>query len=183
LNAGWFTEKGRRQPTVNCAKCGASLSSDAAFCSSCGAPAGAGAGTGVGTGTGTTQPAAASSLELPGIGFNVAGLLCYILWPVACIIFLLVGPYNRNKFVRFHAFQALFLGLAGILVAIALRILTSILALIPVLGWIVGALAWFVYTITLLVLVILLMYKAYNGEQYSLLVIGSLAAQQGEKTQ
>ena len=109
-------------------------------------------------------------------------MLCYILWPVACIFFLLVGPYNKNKFVRFHAFQALFLGLAGILVAIALQIMTSIFALIPILGWIVDIFAWMVFSIVILVLVILLMYKAYNGEQYGLPVIGSLAAQQSDKT-
>lgn len=108
-------------------------------------------------------------------------MLCYILWPVACILFLLVGPYNRNKFVRFHAFQAIFLGLAGILVAIGLQILTSILALIPILGWIVDVLAWMVFSLVILALVIFLMYKAYNGEEYGLPVIGSLAVQQSDK--
>jgi uncharacterized membrane protein len=135
------------------------------------------------SGAGASKPAASSALELPGIGFNVAGMLCYILWPVACILFLMVGPYNRNKFVRFHAFQAIFLGLAGILVVIALQVLTSILALIPILGWIVDVVAWMALSITILVLVIFLMYKAYNGEQYGLPVIGSLAAQQTDKTQ
>lgn len=146
---------------------------DAAFCSSCGSP--------VNVGSGTRQPGTTSAVNLPGIAFNVAGLLCYILWPVACILFLLVGPYNKNKFVRFHAFQAAFLGLAGIVAAIALQILTSILALIPLLGWIVGSLIWIVYGITLLVLVILLMVKAYNGERYSVPVIGDLATQQADR--
>jgi uncharacterized membrane protein len=83
--------------------------------------------------------------------------------------------------VRFHAFQALFLGLAGIVVAIALQITTSILALIPVLGWIVDALIWIAYGIAILIVVILLMYKAYNGEWYSIPVIGNLARQQVDK--
>ena len=120
-------------------------------------------------------------MELPGIAFNVAGLLSYILWPVACIFFLLVGPYNRNNFVRFHAFQAAFLGVAAIVVAVGLEILTSILMLIPLLGWIASSLIWIAYGITFFVLVIFLMYKAYNGEQYSVPVIGSLARQQAEK--
>jgi uncharacterized membrane protein len=118
---------------------------------------------------------------MPGIAYNVAGLLCYILWPIACILFLLIGPYNRNRFVRFHAFQAIFLGLAGIVVAVALQVMTSILALIPIIGWIAGGLIWIAYGITLLVLVIMLMYKAYNGEQYAVAVIGNLARQQSEK--
>jgi uncharacterized membrane protein len=100
---------------------------------------------------------------------------------VACIFFLLVGPYNKNRFVRFHAFQATFLGLGAIVVGIALQVMTSILALIPILGWIVDVLVWIVYSITILVLVIVLIYKAYNGEQYSIPVIGNLARQQAEK--
>jgi len=122
-----------------------------------------------------------SSLELPGIAFNVAGLLSYLLWPVACILFLLIGPYNRNRFVRFHAFQALFLGLAAIVVAVALQVMTSILALIPIIGWIAGGLLWIAYGITIVILVVMLMYKAYNGEQYGVAVIGNLARQQSEK--
>jgi uncharacterized membrane protein len=118
---------------------------------------------------------------MPGIAYNVAGLLCYILWPVACILFLLIGPYCRNRFVRFHAFQAIFLGVAGIVVAVALQVMTSILALIPIIGWIAGGLIWIAYGITLLILVIMLMYKAYNGEQYGVAVIGNLARQQSEK--
>jgi uncharacterized membrane protein len=134
-----------------------------------------------GAGTGKTQPGAPPGLDLPGIAFNVAGLLCYILWPVALVFFLLVGPYNRNRFVRFHAFQAAFLWFGGIVVAIALQIVTSILGLIPVLGWIASALIWIAFSITFFILVIVLMYKAYNGEWYGAPVIGNLARQQAEK--
>ena len=134
-------------------------------------------------GAGASPSGGVPALNLPGIAYNVAGLLCYILWPVACIIFLLVGPYNRNRFVRFHAFQAAFLGLAGILVAMALLIVTSILSLIPLLGWLMSSLVWMVYGTGLLVLAIVLMYKAYNGEQYRLPVIGELAVRQAENLQ
>ena len=153
------------------------MAADAVYCSSCGAPVSAG----TAAGTGPDQPGRKSRLEAPGIAFNVAGLLCYILWPVASIFFLLVGPYNRNRSVRFHAFQAIFLGLAAIVVAVALQIVTSILALIPIIGWIAGGLIWIAYGIILLILVVMLMYKAYNGEQYGVAVVGNLARQQSEK--
>ncbi len=158
---------------ATCTKCGAAVADDAAFCSSCGSPAGAG--------SGTSPAGATSGLSMPGIASNVAALLCYILWPVACFFFLMVGPYNKDKFVRFHAFQAVFLGLAGIGVAIALSIMTSILGLVPVLGWIVSFLAWILFGIGLIGLVIFVMYKAYNGERYRILVVGDLAARQSEK--
>ena len=132
-------------------------------------------------GTRANQPGPKPGLELPGIAYNVAGMLSYILWPVACIFFLLIGPYNRNRFVRFHAFQALFLGLAAILVAFALQVLTSILALIPIIGWLMDGLLWIAYGITIVIMVVGLMYKAYNGEQYGVPVIGNLARQQSEK--
>jgi uncharacterized membrane protein len=83
--------------------------------------------------------------------------------------------------VRFHAFQALFLGLGGIVVAVGLQIMTSILALVPVLGWIADALIWIAFGVTFLVVVIVSMYKAYNGEWYSLPVIGNLAREQADK--
>lgn len=118
---------------------------------------------------------------MPGIAYNVAGVLSYILWPAACVFFLLVGPYNRNRFVRFHAFQALFLGLAGIVVAVALQIMTSILVLIPIVGWIIEGILWIAYGIAIVMLVVMVMYKTYNGEQYGVAVIGNLARQQSEK--
>lgn len=136
---------------------------------------------GTSAGTGGDHRRAKLDLELPGIAYNVAALLSYILWPAACIFFLLVGPYNRNRFVRFHAFQALFLGLAGILVAVALQVMTSILALIPVIGWIIDGLLWIGFGIAIFILVVVLMYKAYNGEQYGVAVIGNLARQESEK--
>lgn len=160
---------------ATCAKCGATLADGVAFCSSCGARAEKSAG-----------PAAApevAGLNLPGIDSNVAGLLCYILWPVASFFFLYCGPYNKNRFVRFHAFQAVFLGLAGVGTAIALSIMTSILGLIPLAGWILGSLVWILFATGLIGLVILLMYKAYQGVEYRIPLIGEMAFQQAEKMQ
>ena len=85
--------------------------------------------------------------------------------------------------MRFHAFQAIFLWLGWIAVAMALQITTSILALVPVLGWIADALIWIAFGIIILVVVILLMVKAYNGEWYTMPVIGNLARQQADKLQ
>lgn len=146
---------------------------DAAFCSSCGTPVGSG----IGAGQASTIPL----LSLPGIAFNVAGLLSYILWPVACIFFLIFDPYNKNKFVRFHAFQGLFLGIAGFALALALSVVTSILSLIPAIGWILSTLAWTLLGVCYFGVAIFMMYKAYNGQWSRIPWIGDLAAQQAEK--
>ena len=57
---------------------------------------------------------------------NVAGALAYI--PIAGpIIFLLIEPYNRNKAIRFHAFQGLFLLAATIAVSIVMSVIASVI--------------------------------------------------------
>ena len=152
---------------ATCAKCGADLPVHANFCASCGARAAT-------SQAGTTAGAA----EIPS---NIAALLCYILWPVACVLFLILGPYRTDKFVRFHAYQALYLGLFGIGLGIALRIPTTILKLIPVLGGIMNFLIWIVYGASIFGLLIFVIVKAYRGEQYRIPVIGILAAQKAEK--
>jgi uncharacterized membrane protein len=156
---------------ATCAKCGATLTDDANFCVSCGAPVRARAGAGPAETT-------AGAARLPS---NIAALLCYILWPVACILFLVLDPYRRDKFVRFHAYQALYLVLVGIGLGIALRIPTTILKLIPVLGWVLNFLVWSAYGAGVFGLVLFVMYKAYRGEQYRIPLIGILAAQKAEK--
>lgn len=48
---------------------------------------------------------------------NTAAVLCYIPavgW-IAAIIFLTLEPYSKNRFVRFHAFQGLYLAVVWLL--------------------------------------------------------------------
>jgi len=106
-----------------------------------------------------------------GITDNVAGMLCYIL--IVAIIFLLIEPYNKSKFVRFHAFQCIFLCLGWIALGIAL----SIIGMIPVLGW-ATLLLWPLIGLAGLVLWIILFIKAYQGQMFKLPVIGDLAMKQ-----
>ncbi|MFC1909399.1 DUF4870 domain-containing protein [Chloroflexota bacterium] len=40
-----------------------------------------------------------------GLPENVAGLLCYVLWWVSGIVFLIIE--SENKWIRFHAFQSI----------------------------------------------------------------------------
>ena len=89
-----------------CAKCGTALAEGATFCGSCGtAVTAAGAAPASGGAAPTGAPAAASS---GGLTSNVAGALAY-LTIIPAIIFLVADPYKQDRFVRFHAFQCLFL--------------------------------------------------------------------------
>jgi uncharacterized membrane protein len=154
-----------------CGKCGLAIADGAAFCGSCGAPAGAPP-VSAPAGTPPPPPAATQSGQMSS---NVAGLLAYILGLITGIIFLVIEPYKNDRFVRFHAFQSIFFCIA----LIVFSILWSIVGVM--LGSILGSLWWAVGLIIRLgffLLWLFVMYKAYNNERYMLPVIGDMAAKQ-----
>jgi uncharacterized membrane protein len=101
-----------------------------------------------------------------GLSDNAAGALAYVTL-IPAIIFLIVEPYNKNSYVRFHSWQSIFLGIAAFAVQI-------VLSVIPVIGWIIIP---FVLVAFLVVWIIVLL-KALKGERYKLPVIGPLAEKQ-----
>lgn len=103
-----------------------------------------------------------------GLQANLAGLLCYILGPITGLVFILIE--RSNGFVRFHAWQALFT-FGGLLVV---SVVLSLLRFIPLLPWLLSLLLSFVA----LVLWIVMMVKAYQGERFALPVVGELAEKQ-----
>jgi uncharacterized membrane protein len=93
---------------------------------------------------------------------NIAGALCYLLGFITGIVFYLIE--KENKFVRFHAMQS-------ILVFLPVWIIVWLLGWIPVLGWIVSGLLFLLSLILWLVLMI----KAYQGEKFKLPIVGDMA--------
>ncbi len=124
-----------------------------------------------------TAPAAAGMEE------NVASAICYVLTFITGILFLVLEPYNKNRNIRFHAFQAIFLGLAMVAVSIVFSILVSILvaAMISTGGYgfirIIGMLGWMI-NLAELGIIAFMAYKAYNRELVILPIIGPLAQKQ-----
>jgi uncharacterized membrane protein len=104
---------------------------------------------------------------------NVAGLLAYVTI-IPAIIFLVVEPYNKNRFIRFHSFQNIFLHVA----CFALGIVFVIFSNIPFLGWAVAILLWPLLGLGYFILWIVLMLKAYGGQMFKLPVIGDMAEKQ-----
>jgi len=102
---------------------------------------------------------------------NVMGALAYLLIPA--IIFLVVEPYSKNRFIRFHSFQALFYCLASIAIQIVSTIVNGILAFIGI-GFLIGM----VISLALFVVWIILVIKAFQGQQYKWPLIGDWAQQQ-----
>ncbi len=155
---------------VFCANCGASV--EGKFCARCG--------TSVGTaptqaaepqGAPYTAPVASAS----GMTDNVAAALCYVLGLITGIVFLVLAPYNQNKFIRFHAFQAIFFHVAFIVLTLAEMMIglmmpigmLVMMSLLSTLIWLGAVVVW-----------ILLLVKAYQGERFKLPIIGDLAEKQ-----
>ena len=92
---------------------------------------------------------------------------------IPAIIFLVVEPYNKNRFIRFHSFQSIFFTLAWIVFSIGL----NIIAAIPVLGW-MTLLIWPLIGLAGLIIWVVLLLKANQGLMFKLPVIGDLAEKQ-----
>src|ERR1700691_3537925 len=98
-----------------CSKCGVSLGEGASFCPSCGTQV-VNAAPPTGSSPGGPPPAWApvSGPQSTGMTSNVAAALAYVVGFITGIIFLAIAPYNKDPFVRFHAFQSIFLSIAYI---------------------------------------------------------------------
>jgi uncharacterized membrane protein len=103
---------------------------------------------------------------------NVAGMLAYVTI-IPAIMFLVMEPYNKNRFVRFHSFQSIFFNIAWIVLWIAL----TIVGMIPVLGW-ATMLIWPLVGLGGLILWVVLLLKANQGQKFKLPLIGDMAEKQ-----
>jgi len=141
-----------------CTSCGAPMEDASSFCSHCGKSVPSAASAPV-----TAAPTVANALS-----DNIAGALAYItIFPA--IFFLVVAPYNRNRFIRFHSFQSLFLFVA----AVALNILIGFL---PFVRWML----WNLLSLACFVLVVFLIIKAYQGQKFKVPVIGDMAEKRAD---
>ncbi|MGE0131679.1 MAG: zinc-ribbon domain-containing protein [Blastocatellales bacterium] len=175
--------------TKYCTQCGTQVEETARFCKKCG------------TRLLTTQPASAPTANYqtpnyqqpPNFGFgqgqvpyqppyqspaahadmkpNIAGMLCYPLSLITGILFLVLTPYNRDRFVRFHAWQSIFFFVTLVVLSIVLRVFPR-----PLEGL-------FLFALQLLALggTGWAMYKAYHGEEFKLPLIGEWAENQASK--
>lgn len=114
-----------------------------------------------------------------GLDGNVTALIGYIIGIVALV---LIFIEKDNKFVRFHAFQSVFLFVAYIACIILMVIVGIIAAVIgaasSTLGTIVGLLVmllWLVVVFGFLGALIFAAIKAYGGAMFKLPIIGGLA--------
>jgi len=154
-----------------CSKCGSVISEGASFCSVCGSPVSS-------IVSSSAAPENATAATGAGLSSNVAAALAYLGFLVTGILFLVLEPYKRDGFVRFHAIQSLCY--TGLLVV--LGILWENIAWAGVLSfgflWTLANFVGGLIRLALLAYWIYLMYKAYNRERYKIPFIGEFASKQ-----
>ena len=159
-----------------CVQCGAEAPGN--FCPRCGASIAESAAAGgytAGAQAGYAPPPVATA----GMSTNTASALCYLVGLVTGIIFLVLDPYNKNKTVRFHAFQSIFFHVGVIVAMIALTILGSFLSLLTHgLAGLLTLVLWPLLMLAIFVLWLYLMWAAYNNKMVVLPIVGPLAQKQ-----
>lgn len=153
---------------VHCTKCGAELPEAAQFCQKCGQQQGALPASPVfRPPTAPYQPAAS------GLSENVAATLSYVLGWLTGIIFYLI---DSRPYVRFHAAQS-------IVTFGGLHIIRVVVGMVFGVGWGFGHFAGFGLGLMLisligllsLVLWVVCMIKAYQGERFMVPIAGDIA--------
>jgi uncharacterized membrane protein len=142
-----------------CNRCGAQIADGTTICSACA------------TGTGTIPPPLQPA-PLPTSNDNTMGLLAYFTL-VPAVIFLVMEPYNRNRFIRFHSWQSLLFNVAWFVLWFVLRIIVHI----PIFGWLT-IFFWPIVFLAGFMIWVVLVLKAAQGQWFKLPVIGDLAEKQ-----
>lgn len=96
-----------------------------------------------------------------GLDENIASALTYVLTFLTGIIFFLVE--KDNKTVRFHAMQS-------IITFLGLFIVIMVISFIPFIGMLT-----FLFWILEIILWLVLIIKAYQGEKFKLPIVGDMA--------
>jgi uncharacterized membrane protein len=107
---------------------------------------------------------------------NAIGAIAYIT-PVPAIAFLVLVPYKKSSFVRFHAWQSIFLTFVAVIVNYLLNFVFES-------SGVFGARLFVPVTILILLFWLLVwvlcVLKAVNGKRFRLPIIGGLAEKQAE---
>src|SRR5580704_10614015 len=144
--------------SISCPQCAASMPDTAAFCPGCGR---------------AMRPVESARGTVGALPEPLAGALAYLLLPA--IVFLLVEPYSKNRFVRFHSFQCLGVCLAGVVVGASLRVVGFGLFFIPAIGHMLVWLLSMVVGLAFIAVWFLLVAKALQGEMFKLPLVGDFA--------
>jgi uncharacterized membrane protein len=179
---------------MQCPACSTDNPAGAAFCQKCGTALGtAPPASGYTPVSGYTAPPAGAIPNSPGSAYpgtgmpptgapymagaglsdNAAGAIAYLTF-IPAVIFLVIAPYNRNPFVRFHAFQCIGLTIASVLLHVLI-------------GFMIFVLHGFTFLLSSLVSVLffvlwlICIVNAAQGKWFKVPVLGDFAEQQARR--
>jgi uncharacterized membrane protein len=163
---------------MQCPACSTENPAGATFCQHCGASLNAAPPPPGGGFTQVPQPAAgpAGAGYVPaqaGLSDNAAGAIAYLTF-IPAVIFLLIEPYAKRPFVRFHAMQCIGLTVASVALHFAIGLLVFVL---HGLTFMLSSLVSLGFFILWLICII----SAAQGKWFKVPVIGDFAQQQAGK--
>lgn len=166
---------------MQCPACSTENPAGATFCQHCGAsltaapPPPPGGGYAQVPQTAAAPAAYSAAPQAGGLSDNAAAAIAYITI-IPAIIFLVMEPYNRKPFIRFHSMQCIGLHVLWFAVWIVLAILGVILSMAH-LGFFLIFL-WPICWIGLVILWVLCIVNAAQGKWFKLPFIGDFAKKQ-----
>jgi uncharacterized membrane protein len=107
---------------------------------------------------------------------TIAGALAYCTF-IPAIVFLLVEPFNKDRFIRFHSYQSIGMFLFVCFSAAVLRIASALLGFIPIVGPLLVVLLWMIVGLGIFILWLVLVVKALQGMMFKLPFLGGIAEQ------
>ena len=140
-----------------CPHCDAPMPDVSAFCPACGLSVAATSG-------------AVNSRE------RALGALAYV-GLIPAIVLLLIPALTGNRFVRFHSWHSILFTIASALLGLVLKLLFVVLAILPVVGFLLAWLLAGIGSIGIFILWVALLIKAALGNYYQLPMIGPFAEQ------
>lgn len=109
-----------------------------------------------------------------GLSDNAVAAIAYITF-IPAIIFLMMPPYNASPYVRFHAWQSIFLNVAAFVVSVAISVIVAFSVVFgAVLFLAISRLVWLAWILVW----ILCALNALNGRRFKLPILGPLAEKQ-----
>jgi uncharacterized membrane protein len=129
------------------------------------------------------QPPPGYTPQAAGLSSTSAAAISYLTF-IPAIIFLVMDPYKRDPFVRFHAVQCIALTVVWFVVAIVMSMLAGMVFLASAGGFgtlsMFGLLYWCVRLVFFIVWLICIV-NAAQGKWFKLPVIGDFALKQSQK--
>jgi uncharacterized membrane protein len=107
-------------------------------------------------------------------GEAVLGALAYIA-VVPAVVFLIFPATKRKSFIRFHAWQSILFAVSAGVIALATRLVFTILSFVPFIGFLFAWLSVGVVFLAIVVLWAVLVVKASQGDAYELPWLGHFA--------